>query len=492
MRSLTRLPEGGAVQGPEVSPDGKRILVGLRPRAGEPFHVCEVVVESGEVRQLTSGAANDVDPCYLPDGRIAFSSDRDGTLEYYHQERTRALYVARADGSEPRQVTFNPNQDYEPLPLRDGSLLYSSYRFYGQDGSGGVFSEGPGSIARIETQLRAVLPSGFHDRHVYGAGRGGFYVPVRALPDGDQFQAPSLLHGHDHLGVSVSQARELDDGRLVCIAPAGLTVVDPRLDPRDCEVPVFPEVVNLAGGEEVYIHDHDDMNPVGRTTSPRPVGGSLVLVSHAPWHRLGGAAYGIYLLDLETGARTLVYDDPALSDVDPVPIVPRPQDPPRLLPRGAEGEREDRAVGTGTIAILSVFDSDLAFDRSRVRYLQVLASEQIGTSMNANGGFRTRVLATVPVAADGSVLVEVPADTPIHFNLLDAEEGVVVHETEFLYVRPGERRACAGCHEPRGRAPRAGRALPAALARPPYRALPTRGDLIYMGQPGRSYSVIHR
>ncbi len=516
LRNLTRLPEGGAVQGPEASAGGTRILAGMRVRAGEPFHVFEICVATGEPRQITRGSANDVDPCYLPGGRIAFSSDRDGTIEYYHQERTRALYVCEADGSEPRQITFNPNQDYEPLALADGSILYSSYRFYGQDGSGGVFSERPGSIARIETQLRTVRPDGFHDTHLYGSGRGGFYVPLRELPDGDQFQAPSLLHSNDHLGVSVSQARELDpegrDPRLVCITPAGLTVVDPRLDPRDCEAPVFPEVLNLAGGEEVYIHDHDDMNPIGRYTSPYPVGGSLVLVSHAPWHRLGGKAYGIHLLDLETGAKTLVYDDPELSDVDPVPLLARGSRAEADVSGGARllssrppvpSAREEvhpPAEGrpTGRIVILSVFESDLDFDRSRVRYARLLAAEQLAVSMNANGGFRTRVLATVPVERDGSVSLEVPADTPLHFNLLDGDERILVHETEFTYVRPGETRTCVGCHEPSARAPRAHVLPPEALSRPPYAALPcpslgapTR-DLIYMGQPARTYSVIHR
>ena len=513
LRNLTRLAEGGRVQGPEVSADGQRLLVGMRRHAGEPFHIFEIQVDSGQVRQLTHGGANDVDPCYLPGGRIAFSSDRDGTLEYYHQERTRTLYVMDAAGGEPRQITFNPNQDYEPVPLRNGSILYASYRFYGQDGSGGVFSRRAGSIARIETQLRTTRIDGGHDRHLYGSRRGGFYVPVRELPDGDQFQAPSLLRNRDHLGVSVSQARELADGRLVCITPAGLTVLDPRLDPRDCELPVFPEVVNLAGGEEVYIHNHDDMNPIGRYTSPYPVDRRGVLVAHAPWYRQEKNAYGIYLLDLDTGAKTLVYDDPGLSDVDPIPLGVPAADPevgdPHSLPAragrlgpsgGGDAATNDRRAaerasvkhapgGTGTLVIQSVFESDIGFDRAQVRYLRVLAAERIGVSMNANGGFRSRVLATVPVEKDGSVYLEVPADTPLHFNLLDRNESILVHETAFTTVRPGEQRTCIGCHQRQTVAP-PNRPL-RALARPPYRAGETAGDLIYMGRERRTYSVIH-
>ena len=65
----------------------------------------------------------------MPDGRIVFCSDRAGYHEFYHQERSRVIYVMNADGSEIQQLTFNPNQDYEPLPLQNGFVVYASYRF---------------------------------------------------------------------------------------------------------------------------------------------------------------------------------------------------------------------------------------------------------------------------------------------------------------------------------------------------------------------------
>jgi len=129
LTNLTKLT-GGAVQGPELSCDGNKVLFAMRRNAQtDGFHLFEMNVDGSELEQLTDGGCNDVDPAYLPDGRIVFCSDRAGYHEFYHQERSRVIYVMNADGSEIQQLTFNPNQDYEPLPLQNGFVVYASYRF---------------------------------------------------------------------------------------------------------------------------------------------------------------------------------------------------------------------------------------------------------------------------------------------------------------------------------------------------------------------------
>jgi hypothetical protein len=447
------------------------------------FHIFELDLDSRELRQLTSGNCNDADPCYLPDGRIAFCSDRAGYQEYYHQERSRAIYVMQADGSGVRQITFNPNQDYEPAVLRDGRILYGSYRFYAQDGSEGPLRGEYMGLARIETVLRSCNPDGSADDLFYGAMRGNFYAPLRPMPFSDQW-AGWHARGH-HVGVSVSQARPLPNGNLVCVTPAGLTVVDTGLVPLDCELPVFPEVVNLAGGEEVYIHNYDEMNPVGRYTTPAPLTDDSILVSHAPWHDLRPNAYGIYLMNLHTRELELVYDDPQFSDVDPVPVAPQPRAIARSLALPQNNNQQ-----TGFIVCSSVFNSDLPFARDQAKYVRVLEGVQMGQSINANASFRTRVLGTVPLHPDGSFYVEVPADVPIRFQLLDADGRMLVHETEFNSVRGGEVKGCAGCHE--GRKETAANKRPLAMDHPPARTLRQLGDLIYFGSTARPYNRIYR
>jgi hypothetical protein len=482
LKNLTQL-SNGEVQGPGISFDGKKLLFAMRrDKERDGFHIYEINVDGTALRQLTEGNCNDVDPVYLPDGRIAFCSDRAGYQEYYHQERSRVIYVMNGDGTGIQQITFNPNQDYEPIVLRDGRLLYSSYRFYAQDGSEGPLRGEWMGLARIETVLRVCHPDGAADDLFYGAMRGAFYSPMRPLPFGDQFAG---WHGRGfHVGVSVSHQREMPDGRIICATPAGLTLIETSLLPVDCELPIYPEVINLAGGEEVYIHNYDHKNPVGRYTTPYPAGGDWVWVAHAPWHDLRETAYGIYLLNLVTRELIPVYQDSSLSAVDPAPIAPQP------IPAARASTLADRPSNTGLVFCNSVFNTDQPFDQSAVRYVRVLEGIQMGQSINANAAFRTRILGTAPIHPDGSFFVEVPADVPIRFELLDQDGRMLVHETDFNTVRRGETKGCVGCHENRKEA--TPNLRPLALDYPPFSALRERGDLIYFGRRDRPYNRVYR
>jgi hypothetical protein len=62
-------------------------------------------------------------------------------------------------------------------------------------------------------------------------------------------------------------------------------------------------------------------------------------------------------------------------------------------------------------------------------------------------------LGTLPLAADGSYFVEVPADRPLRLETLDASGQIVRGPSDWLWVRPNESRGCVGCHEPRTLAP---------------------------------------
>jgi hypothetical protein len=64
-----------------------------------------------------------------------------------------------------------------------------------------------------------------------------------------------------------------------------------------------------------------------------------------------------------------------------------------------------------------------------------------------------RVLGTVPIEANGSVMFEAPSGIPLHFQLLDAEQRALHTMRSFANLMPGESRGCLGCHERHSRAP---------------------------------------
>jgi Hydrazine synthase alpha subunit middle domain len=62
-------------------------------------------------------------------------------------------------------------------------------------------------------------------------------------------------------------------------------------------------------------------------------------------------------------------------------------------------------------------------------------------------------LGAAPVEADGSFFVQVRADAPIRFTLLDAKGATLRQERGWFWIRRGEQRYCVGCHVGPERAP---------------------------------------
>lgn len=97
----------------DVSKDGKSVIFDL---LGDLY---SLPIEGGEARQVTSGLAFDSQPAYSPDGKmIAFISDRSGSEN---------LWVAKADGSDPKQLTKDKQGDFiSPSWTPDGQYVIVS------------------------------------------------------------------------------------------------------------------------------------------------------------------------------------------------------------------------------------------------------------------------------------------------------------------------------------------------------------------------------
>jgi len=60
-----------------------------------------------------------------------------------------------------------------------------------------------------------------------------------------------------------------------------------------------------------------------------------------------------------------------------------------------------------------------------------------------------QILGYAPIEPDGSFKLTLPADTPLALAVVDAEGRAFQTHTNWIQVRPGERRTCDGCHSPR-------------------------------------------
>ncbi len=119
---------------PQISYDGKFMIFAAQKKQSELWQIWEMNLENLKIRQVTSSKENCIDPAYLPDGSLVFSKFiKNDTVKTGH-----ALFTCNRDGSEIRQITYNPHNYFASTVLRDGRVLSISRQLY-PDQKNGVF-----------------------------------------------------------------------------------------------------------------------------------------------------------------------------------------------------------------------------------------------------------------------------------------------------------------------------------------------------------------
>ena len=376
----------GDVSDPEVSYDGSKLLFSMRcdtgasssclgPQDTGRWRIWEYTISNNSFRRIRCDAGagtgtpdgDDVDPAYLPDGRIVFASNRQVTsqlvngfayLDEYERERVTALHVMNADGGSCRQISFNQSHDRNPTVLQTGEVMYSRWDHVG---------------GRNQFSIFFTNPDGTNMFVLYGAhSPGNSYLHPREMPNG---QVMSSL-------MPLSRTRE--GGALMVIdiknysenhepAPGVSSGGNGQHQPTAQEV-------NFGQGTSTY----------GRYSTPYPLwdGTNRALVSWTPscvatnsctmtTNPLTGApqnsettpVYGVYMLDLNTRTTRPVVTAPidangrpTHSVLDPVAIQPRPvpniiSDKDLSTTTGAGGANLS-VNNRGILNVKSVYDTD--------------------------------------------------------------------------------------------------------------------------------------
>ncbi len=279
------------------------------------------------------------------------------------------------------------------------------------------------------------------------SGRPWSELSIRAVPGSTKYVATAAPHhGYAFGSLVLIDTQQVDDQ-----ANSQVT----RLTP---EVP-FPEAEGPIRINEVY-------------GTPWPLSEDDYLCVYDAQ----AENHGIYWID-RWGNRELIYRDPAIACLSPMPLSARPR-PPVLPAQTAEHALADASSPDkqpSTIALVNVYDSDFAWPEGteikQLRVIQVLPKStpsrntpRIGIAEQTNA---RAVLGTVPVESDGSAYFEAPAGKLIYFQALDASGMAVQSMRSGTYVQPGEQLTCQGCHEPKHRSPPLLDQFPLALRRPP-------------------------
>lgn len=147
-----------------------------------------------------------------------------------------------------------------------------------------------------------------------------------------------------------------------------------------------------------------------------------------------GDVFSLVRLSAETGAvQETMYRDRDFHCVDAQVLAPHE----RVDGRSSVVNMEKTS---GVLYCLNVYESQ----HGQVRAMAPNGAKIVRVFEGRYGG---KVLGDAPIEDDGSFHLVVPADTPLHLQLLDDSGEAIRTQCGVMWVRPGERRGCIGCHE---------------------------------------------
>lgn len=437
----------GVLGSPRASWDGRWIYLSMAAEGDAFFHIWRLPSAGGKPEKLTDGNCHDIDPVELPDGRIAFASTRIGTWEEYHHSPSRALFTMGLDGSRIAPLTATSIWDTEPTVLADGRIAFMrTDNFFDR--------------AKVETLIHVINPDGTGGVTAFGADNGpaygnrlrqfGYGSPA-ALADG---RLAFLSNRGNFIGrpgdAQESLKRLPNDLGDLAPLPDGRLLVSLIREVSAEEPPPSPEAV----AEAVITGQHKPAPKAAKAKKPK------------------GQRYpqAIAICDPADNRIMVLLDAPGHPVHSPAFIGARPA-PPARPAMTAEAPGDGR-TGTGFLHCQNVhLTRNTTAGWKNVRAIRVLAAipptSRSSHSHIVHAGTVIRELGTVPLAPDGSFSIEVPADTPLSLQAVDAEGRSEINEMSWIFVKPGEHRSCVGCHQSRQMTPPSGSARPQAFALKP-------------------------
>lgn len=379
-------PELYAAADPDVSADGTRVAFSGKANRKSPWQIWEMNVDGSHKHQVTHGDSDCLRPAYLPRNEIVYSCS-----DWKESAAESTLFVAKADGANPRPITFGPGDFQVETVLSEGRILISAH-------SSLVSSARKG----IQRALFTIRPD--------GTGL------TRYRPNARE----NLIE---------SGIQELQNGTVVFV------VKDDPASPSP-------------GGMLARIRRGSSHNSLitpqqSAYWSARELQGDALIVSKA--NAPSGAKHGtfdLYAFDLTSRKLgKLLYHNPEFSSVEAAAIKPRPQ--ARYYWSILHPQHK-----TGRVICLNAY---LSVDAPSGRISTPIERVRVLTLDSARPG--ESVLGEAPVETDGSFYVTAPADRPLRFELLDAKGNVIRAQRSWVWTRPGEDLGCLGCHDDKAMAP---------------------------------------
>ncbi|MDQ2076629.1 hypothetical protein [Marinimicrobium sp. ABcell2] len=478
-------------------PDGNRLLFAMRAPELEDvdedeqptWNIWEYDLRLDQLRRVIGSdiraeAGHDLSPRYLPDGRIVFTSTR--------QSRSRAillddnkpqfdalvendnvpallLHVMEDDGTEIEQITYNQSHDLQPSVLQNGRILFTRWDGFNRD----------------RLSLYTVNPDGTDMSFHYGYhSLNGEQAPTlfrpQQMPDGRIlaiYKPRDELLGGDMLAIETSHFSENDvdlAGFSGGPAQSSISILPARIDGEISPHGLYNSAYPLHDGSNRLLVSWSQCR-LERADEDR------VVPCTEEWLATEGLQqapplFGLWVYNLTNQTQQpLVLAREGTLYTDALALEPVPA--PTYLPPSSDNNSNLVDQGVGILHIQSVYDLDGEDSTSAgithladpgqtsaaerpARFLRLIKAvstperdvlrgqddDIFGNRFNQNRGL-LEILGYAPIEPDGSVKVRVPADRAFTFDVVNADGARVgARHNNWLQLRAGEVRHCAGCH----------------------------------------------
>ncbi len=431
----------GCVRDHTISFDGKKILFSWRKGDSSDFHLYEIDVDGKNLTKLpiARDGVNDIEPTYLPNGDIVFSSTRMGKVVQCFFMPVCDIHRWYKSENKIAVISQNPDVDGTPNVLPDGRLIYMRWDYNQRN-------------QLAFHHLWTMNPDGGNDTIYFGNNKAGhlFTSPVSIPDENGVLFTFGFGHGtRDSFGDIAK-------------------VIQP-FDPSD---PYSSDFIN---GDIPF-----------KFNRPQPIGNGYVLTTNGrdififnrdgQYTKLPRLSDDLFKTDKVVRMSVVAWKNgkdkiPAKCKIIMQGVMPiKSRATPAIRP-----DMSDLTEKTATVFLQDVYHGRNmkgvergAIDRLLVLQVLPTPAHYNGGSnqLNRLGGFALeRVLGSVPVELDGSAHFEVPSQRALAFVAVDKNGRAVKRMQSFVSFAPATRTSCVGCHENRVEAPPQKKKLPLAYSR---------------------------
>lgn len=400
--------------------DGDRAMF-TQTMSDNRWNVFEVKLNNGDCKKLIDNPEPDLefyDGTYLPDGRIIANSNigYQGVPCVNGSDPVGNMVLYTPQSKNLRRLTFDQDANWNPVIMNNGRVMYTRWEY----------TDLTHYYTRIVMNMN---PDGTEQKALYGSGAmfPNSTFDVQPLP-GYASAFVGIISGHH--GVARS-------GRLILFDPAKA---------RKGAAGMLQEIPhrNRPIVEEVKDRLVDGVWP--QFIKPSPLNDTYFLVA-AKLDK--NDLWGIYLVDKFDNV-TCLHKMEGEGYISPI-AVRKTVTPPAIPDRVKLDDKQ------ATVFIQDIYEGEglKGIPHGTVKSLRLHAYEYayVQTQSDHNwhgiqsGWDIKRMLGTVPVEEDGSVIFKIPANTPVSIQPLDKDGVAVQWMRSWLTGQPGEIVSCVGCHE---------------------------------------------